>query len=523
LSREPFRILALSGGGVRGIFQAVYLCRLAEALGTPLADHFELIAGTSTGALLGVAIALRIDPNRVVDFYRREASAVFSRRHFSQFRRGPRYDPLRLRSSVTALFQNRPLSDCRPPVIVPAASLERFSHRLFSTLGGPAESDGRFLARDVVMASAAAPTFFEPVKPDGQERTYVDGGLWANSPALAAVLTAHHQRRIPFDQMRVLAVGNGTFEKGLSSSAFTDLRPLSYRTVDALFEIMFATQESFADEFVMNLLPAGNVVRANTSLDAAIPLDASVSALDVLPQLAELTFDRTKQSALDLIAAPHAVHRREQHFESRPADFVSKQLVEAAGLSAFYPSRAYYSERRGASSVDRYIATARRSLFMVSINLMTGVPFDGMLDVLEKKLEARDNPFEAVISLLNPAREPLMHALAPVLDVSADELARAARETVHRLLRFRRLLSAVAQPRLSLRLHNAIPFGSAIMLDRGEPDGRIQIETKAYKTPVRKSFAFEVMRVSGDDTLYDTLCAAYEKLVADGGEMTDCE
>ena len=73
----PFRILALSGGGVRGVFQAVYLARLAKELGSPLQNHFDLIAGTSTGALIGLAVALNVALQRIVDFYSNEAPKVF--------------------------------------------------------------------------------------------------------------------------------------------------------------------------------------------------------------------------------------------------------------------------------------------------------------------------------------------------------------------------------------------------------------------------------------------------------------
>jgi predicted acylesterase/phospholipase RssA len=520
LAQQPFRILALSGGGVRGIFQAVYLAKLRQSLGSALHNHFDLVAGTSTGGLIGLAIALNIDPERIVDFYNAEASVIFRPRVLAQWRSGPRYDPKPLRAALQKLFSDKRLSDCRPPVLVTAASLDRFSYRIFSTLGGVGESDGTLLAIDVALASAAAPTYFPPVNPDGQHRSYVDGGLWANSPALAAVLTVHQQRRIQFSSMRVLAVGNGDFPHGVAANEFKTYRPFSYRTITALFEIMFASQETFADEYTMRLLTPGSFVRASTTLEHGLPLDATKLALATLPPLAEAEFERTRQNALDLVALPKpALPVVTPAPGARQPQYVSSELVEAAGLSAFYPSRSYYSLRQGASSIDRYVATARQSLVMVSINLMTGLPFDGMLDVLEKKLGAHDTDFTATISLLNPTRDPLMRAVAPVLDLVPAELARITTQTCQKLLRFRNSLSPAVQGRLNLRLHDAVPFGSAIMLDHGQPDGRIQIETKAYKAPVRKSFAFEVMRTGDDEDLYDTLLVAYEQLIKDGCDM----
>ena len=519
MAQQPFRILSLSGGGVRGIFQAIYLAKLAEAAGSPLQNHFDLIAGTSTGAVIGLAVALNIDPARIVDFYKRDASEVFAPRFAAEVRTGPRYNQKPFRKALAEIFSNKRLADCRPPVLITAASLDRFRYRLFSTLGGPTESDGELLANEVALASAAAPTFFPPVNPTGQERSYVDGGLWANSPALVAVLAAHQQKQIPFPLMRVLSIGNGDFPQGIPPDEFATLRPLSFRTSRALFEIMFAAQESFADEYAMRLLPAGSFVRASTALKDHLPLDATQKALAELPTLAEAEFDRTKQTAIELITIPKAAPPVAASPLTRRRQHVSAELIEAAGLSGFYPSRAYYSHRDGASSIDRYIATARQSLVMVSINLMTGIPFDGMLDVLEKKLETRDPKFTATISLLNPLCEPVIRSVAPVLDLAPDELSRLTTQSATKLLRFRRALSGTAQGRLHLRLHDAVPFGSAIMLDHREPDGRIQIETKAYKAPVRKSFAFEVMRTAGEDELYGTLLSAYERLIEDGCDM----
>ena len=202
---------------------------------------------------------------------------------------------------------------------------------------------------------------------------------------------------------------------------------------------------------------------------------------------------------------------------SRPCAAV--QLIAAAGLSGFYPSRAYYSHRQEAASIDRYISTAQRTLSMVSINLRTGLPIDGILDVLDKKLGTRDSTFRVTISLLDPARRGLMEAVAPALSLEPQELSLDIANTVTKLLQFRNSLEDDVRPRLRLRLHAAVPFGSVIMLDELENDGRIQVETKAYRAPGRKSFAFELVSSGADEDLYHTLRVAYQQLIDDGRDM----
>src|SRR5688572_24613935 len=100
----PVRLLCLSGGGVRGIYQATFLRRLSTHLPAPLRAQFDVIAGTSTGAIIAAAVACEIDLQLVESFYRNEARQVFSPRFVSGIRRGPRYDHVLLRAALVSVF-----------------------------------------------------------------------------------------------------------------------------------------------------------------------------------------------------------------------------------------------------------------------------------------------------------------------------------------------------------------------------------------------------------------------------------
>lgn len=201
--------------------------------------------------------------------------------------------------------------------------------------------------------------------------------------------------------------------------------------------------------------------------------------------------------------------------EQRAADAFVKGVLEG-GLSAFYPSRDYYAKfRNGAETIDRYVATATSSVVLVSINLMTGIPFHDLCIALQRKLTAKRSTFTVSISLLDPDHRELMIALAPVLSMSAEELAGSIRRSLANLVQFRNELPARAKERIEIRVHSALPFGSAIMLDHHDEKGRIQIETKPYKAGLQKSLAFEVIR-RVPDGLYDVLGASYDALIRDG-------
>ena len=76
---ERRRILAIDGGGVRGIIPAVVLARLEQATGKPARETFDFLAGTSTGAVIAGALAAGIPADRLVSLYRRRGPELFGR------------------------------------------------------------------------------------------------------------------------------------------------------------------------------------------------------------------------------------------------------------------------------------------------------------------------------------------------------------------------------------------------------------------------------------------------------------
>jgi len=115
-----------------------------------------------------------------------------------------------------------------------------------------------------------------------------------------------------------------------------------------------------------------------------------------------------------------------------------------------------------------------------------------------------------------------MAAIAPVLSKDPDDLSNSIRQSLRELVRFKGALRPRAKSRIDVRVHGALPFGSAILLDHRQPNGRIQIETKPYKAGLQKSLAFEVMRREPGG-LYDVLAASYDALLADGRRVDDGE
>jgi patatin-like phospholipase/acyl hydrolase len=272
----PIRILSLSGGGIRGVFQAVFLREIASQLRKPLRDQFDLIAGTSTGAIVALGIALNVSLDKIVDLFEAEGPKIFpeSVRRRSQWTvsyglKGPIYDQTPLRTALTEAFTENgrqlQLKDCEPAVVIPATVLDRYQIRSFSELarcGAPESLDRELFAADVALASSAAPIFFSSQRPRGrrssneqirtEERTYSDGGLWANNPVLQAVMTARRCWNTPFEDMRVISVGNGEIPGGTVGINFNNMRRPAM--LKPILNMMFAAQSELADETVGELL-----------------------------------------------------------------------------------------------------------------------------------------------------------------------------------------------------------------------------------------------------------------------------
>ncbi|MCD5401139.1 nucleotide-binding protein [candidate division NPL-UPA2 bacterium] len=200
--------------------------------------------------------------------------------------------------------------------------------------------------------------------------------------------------------------------------------------------------------------------------------------------------------------------------EAELSNAVVQQIVEA-GVTAFYQSRKDYGKYRAdTATIDSYIATANHSLHMVSINLMTGIPFDDMCSVLEKKLK-QNNTFSVCLSLLNPLKNELIAVISSVLNMKPEKLAKTIEDSLSNLFNLKQKLSMQEQDRFEIKVHNALPFGSAIIIDGDTEKGKIQIETKPYKASLRKSFAFEISN-KGNNELYITLRDCYFRLIKEG-------
>jgi len=239
LSTGPKRILALDGGGVRGVISLAFLERIEIVLKKRsgrddfcLADYFDLIGGTSTGSLIAAALALGYSVGRLVDLYLALSKRGFRKRPWLAGLWAPKFDESALRTVIVEHFGSTTLGAdtlrCGLGIVakrLDTASVWLFHNHprgpFFAPENPPADfiRNSDLLLADLLRASTAAPSYFAPelieVAP-GVKGLFVDGGVSPHTnPALLMLMLATlkgYGFRWPLgaDRLMLASVGTGS-------------------------------------------------------------------------------------------------------------------------------------------------------------------------------------------------------------------------------------------------------------------------------------------------------------------------
>lgn len=262
------RILALDGGGIRGILSIQILRQLETMLrarqplaaraGFRLGDYFDLIGGTSTGAIIATGLALGMKVDDLDALYRRLGADVFDQ---SLFRKGlmrAKFSEKPLRAALAKAFGDARLGgpELRTGLAIVTKRIDtgstwvlhnnprgrHYSERADD--GSAANAD--YLLRDLVRASTAAPHYFDPERitvAKGTAGAFIDGGVSPhNNPSLQLLMLASLKGfglGWPLGADRLLLVSVGTGGKARARDAAKILRgnPVAL-AVDALASVM---------------------------------------------------------------------------------------------------------------------------------------------------------------------------------------------------------------------------------------------------------------------------------------------
>lgn len=217
---KPFRVLSLDGGGMRGTYTATYLEKVCEGfqqrrgVGTlDIGAAFDLIVGTSTGAIIGCGLAAGVKLSRMVELYTQHGAKIFQRPMPSGSPWSVLLDNARrpaalaageaeLRAALEGVFQKTTIKDIyeKRGIALAINAVEMSQHRswVFKTAHLPNSNrrDDNYTLVDVCLATSAAPAFRSMAALDHPGTTgkgynvFVDGGLFANNPVVVALIEA---------------------------------------------------------------------------------------------------------------------------------------------------------------------------------------------------------------------------------------------------------------------------------------------------------------------------------------------
>lgn len=321
----PFSILSISGGGTSVLASARALAALETRLGWPLRRRFDLLAGTSAGGILALAVAAAVPLHAFADAWAGAIGAIFSASPAPKSRTATlaalaasllrsRHDGVALRAFLATAFP-RPmrLHDLPARVLLPSIDLTQGAPRVLRTHHSPhAPHAASWHALDAALATSAAPVFLPIHRAHGS--AWADGGLYANAPDTLALMEAIGPLEVDVRHVRMLSLGTAWSLPPVLGEG----PPLPWGAKDwargqrVLTTAMLAQQQAALEQCKAVL------GRRYTRLEAQpTPAEGKILSLDAADDRARAALERMGQDlctrladapALDALARHHAPH-----------------------------------------------------------------------------------------------------------------------------------------------------------------------------------------------------------------------
>jgi patatin-like phospholipase/acyl hydrolase len=212
-----FRILSIDGGGIRGVFPAAFLAELERRFlgGASIANHFDMIAGTSTGGIIALALAHGMTAQQALNIYLERGKRIFPpAAGLSKVSRKlrwvckPKHDQVALNEELLSIFVDKVLDDAVTRLVIPSFEGRHGEPFLYKTPHHPDyQKDRHKRFAHVALHTTAAPSYYPGVEDDGY--IMIDGGIWANNPVMNALVDALACFDIAREDVRILSLGTG--------------------------------------------------------------------------------------------------------------------------------------------------------------------------------------------------------------------------------------------------------------------------------------------------------------------------
>lgn len=297
-----FTILALSGGGYLGLHEAVLLRELERALHRPIHECFDLICGSSIGALAAMGLSVGAPARDIEAGFLQYGTTIFPGHRWRSHRAlaylssirymfRSRYRGEAVGETVDAIIgANRRLSEARTRLLIPVINATTGRLEIIKTPHSPRNWYYADLAMSqIAVAATAAPTYFPLAVL--RDQMYVDAGIFANSPGMFGLHEASHYCKVPMEQIHVLSLGTNVASPRHSVHENPSLGALGWLRNGRLYTTMSSAQRELTDNILRHILESRYQRiegTPDTSRDGLLQFDnASLAASRRLTELAE--------------------------------------------------------------------------------------------------------------------------------------------------------------------------------------------------------------------------------------------
>lgn len=207
---KKYKILALDGGGIKGVFMLGVLSQFENFLGKPINNYFDLVVGTSTGGIIALGLGTGFSANDLLKFYTQMGKDIFSgNRLWNSLKHWgfSKYKNEILKKCLDEKFGKTELGESKIRLVIPSQNLDTGEVHLYKTSHHKnLREDYKIKMSEIALATSAAPSYF-PIFKSSNGLYLVDGGIYANNPIAIAAAEAVGVLNWPPSEINILSIG----------------------------------------------------------------------------------------------------------------------------------------------------------------------------------------------------------------------------------------------------------------------------------------------------------------------------
>jgi uncharacterized protein len=223
------RILSIDGGGALGIIPLTVLKIIEKKLNKPICEIFDLIIGTSVGAIIGGVLSTgKLSAEEFHKQMLKDLPNIFKKRLRIPVLQ-PKYDRKKIDESIVAKIGEMYMTSCVTKFMCTSINYVDGIPHFFKSWE---EKDGKLRLTEALLRSSAAPLYFGKIVDKDAKAVWTDGGCGGlNNPSMQGYIEALRQKWLPNEEVHLMSIGCGETFKGIpfdKSKGFNNVQEVAY-------------------------------------------------------------------------------------------------------------------------------------------------------------------------------------------------------------------------------------------------------------------------------------------------------